>query len=190
MMQEIIRAAMRVWGILKFDPIAAQGFENSLAGFGRSFLAAFLGLPIYLLAISNTVGMFNPKMPILSLVLILVLYQAIEWLLWPNIMVGFSRWLDAKKYYFRYISAYNWLSLAVMSLALPLQYAVQAGISGGQLMMVAFGIFIMTAVYQWFLAKHALQISGRYAVGLVMMNLMAKMVMGQIMMMHMAKLSQ
>ncbi|MBN2751122.1 MAG: hypothetical protein JXQ84_00285 [Rhodospirillaceae bacterium] len=177
---EIVVGMRGVWAILRFDPAAPKRFDNTPQGVARSFLAAAAGLPIYLLVLKGSFVAMVPRPEILRFLPMMLLYYVIEWLIWPNLMVGVVRLLKRDQFYCRYIVAYNWLALAQMLLMLPYQIAVL--MPGASLQAVAFiGLFasLAFALYGWFIARHALEIPGRAAFGLVMLNLLAGLVLLQ-----------
>lgn len=186
MMAEIIRSMSLIFGVMRLDPQAAKGFENSVAAFGRSYIAFSLALPIYFYTISLTLPIFGAKVNALSLVMILILYQAIEWLLWANLMLGMSAWMKVKHNYCRYMVAYNWLTFAMMLLYLPVQMGVQGALGLQAVTLLAGAVVIVALIWQWSIAKHALEIDGKAAAGVVLTNLMMKMVLGQAMAVHLA----
>jgi len=184
MLEHILRAVFRVIGILRFQPQAAKSFENTPSSVWFSFIAAVLGLPLYALNVGRSLNDLVPDGPHGTLICMLLIYQVIEWLLWPNLMVGISKWLGRDAYYCRYIAAYNWFTFGLMLVFLPFQASLGKQSSGGELVLVGGVVLIMSGIYQWFIAVHALETDGRKAFGLVMMNMLSKMVLGVVMMKH------
>jgi hypothetical protein len=178
---ETIGALRLIWGVLRFDAQAPQRFANTAEAARRSFVAGLLGMPIYLLVMRGSLLAVSPSPDVLSFLPPMLVFYVIEWLLWPNLMVGVCRWLACERFYCRYVAAYNWFALTQMVLMLPFQMAVlspHAAMSGIALLgLVATVVF---AVYEWFIARHALSIGGRAAFAVVMLNLLANLVLIQV----------
>ncbi len=170
---EMIAGLRGVWGILCFRRDVFKRFDNTPGGVARSFLAAALGLPIYLLVLKANLAAITPRPALGAVLPMMLLYYVIEWLIWPNLMVGVARRIGRGHLYFRYIVAYNWFALAQMLIMLPYQLAMLSGAAAapeialvGLLTTVAFG------VYEWFIARHGLEIEPRPAIALVLLNLL------------------
>ena len=83
-------------------------------------------------------------------------------------MVTIARWLARSDNYIRYIVAHNWANVLGVALFLPV--AALAAINPalvGVLYMATIAVFI----YQWYVARTALAITGGEAVVLVTFNL-------------------
>jgi len=178
---EIHAGLSNVWAILKFDAQAPKRFDNTPGGVARSFLAAVVGLPIYLLVLKGSFAAMVPSPGLLNFLPTMLLYYVIEWMIWPNLMDGVSRWLGCSRFYCRYIGAYNWFALAQMLLMLPYQIAMLTpGFSLPGIAAIGLFATLAFALYEWFIARHALEISGRAAFALVMLNFLAGLVLLQI----------
>ena len=178
---EIFKNLHNVWAVLRFDAEAPKRFDNMPDGVWRSFLAAAVGLPIYVIVLKGSLAAMTPQPGLMRFLPLMLLYYVIEWLIWPYLMIGLARWLQRDRFYCRYVAAYNWFALAQMILMLPYQVAAlspAASLSG--VAMVGLFATLAFAVYEWFIARHALEISSRVAVGVVMMNLLAGLALLQI----------
>jgi len=178
---EIQTGLRNVLGILRFDPEALKRFDNTPGGVARSFLAAAVGLPIYLMVLKGSFAAMVPRPGLMHFLPMMLLYYVIEWLIWPNLMDGVSRWIGRGQFYCRYIAAYNWFALAQMLLMLPYQIAMMTpGFSLPGIAAIGLFATLAFALYEWFVARHALEIPGRAAFGLVALNLLAGLVLLQV----------
>ncbi|MGE4526902.1 MAG: hypothetical protein AB7D00_00920 [Rhodospirillaceae bacterium] len=178
---EIQTGLRNVIGILRFDPQALKRFDNTPSGVARSFLAAAVGLPIYLMVLKGSFAAMVPSPGLAHFLPVMLLYYVIEWLIWPNLMDGVSRWIGREGFYCRYVAAYNWFALAQMILMLPYQIAMMTpGFSLPGIAAVGLFATMAFALYEWFIARHALEVPGRTAFGLVMLNLMAGLLLLQL----------
>jgi membrane-bound ClpP family serine protease len=91
--------------------------------------------------------------------------------------------LGARQYFCRYMIAYNWLNLVLVLVTIPLQASSQNGMTGGVALM-GMVVLVLSLVWNWQIARHALEISKQYAVGITITNFMMKLVLGMMMTMH------
>lgn len=172
--EEIRRGLAGVWGILCFRREALKGFADTPSGAARSFLAMAIGLPIYLFVLKANLAAITPRPSLSAFLPVMLLYYVIEWLIWPNLMVGVTRRIGRARLYFRYIAAYNWFALAQMLIMVPYQLSMLSGKvpAAPELALVGLIATIAFGVYEWFIARHGLEIEPRPAIALVLLNLL------------------
>ena len=154
--------------LARMDPGGLGHFDTSIAGFWRSFHAAAVVAPVYIVlmvfyAVLRPVGAGPVRW-----VLVEGIAYVIEWTAYPLAMVTIARWLARSDNYIRYIVAHNWANVLGVALFLPV--AALAAINPalvGVLYMATIAVFI----YQWYVARTALVITGGEAVVLVTFNL-------------------
>ncbi len=171
---EVISGLRAVWGVICFRTDALSRFDNTPSGVWRSFVAGAVGFPIYALVLQANLATMTPRPSMASLLPLMVCYYVIEWLIWPNVMVGVARRLGRERFYCRYVAAYNWFALAQMLIMLPYQLSMTSGAlpPAPELALVGFVTTLAFGVYEWFIARHGLEIPPRRALALVILNLM------------------
>lgn len=171
---EFLAGMRAVWGVLCFRSDAFTRFDNTPSGVARSFLAAAVGFPVYVLVLQANFAAMTPRPQLASLLPLMICYYVIEWLIWPNVMVGVARRLGRQQFYCRYIAAYNWFALTQMLIMLPYQLSMTSGTlpPAPELAFVGFVTTLAFGVYEWFIARHGLEIPPRGAFGLVILNLL------------------
>lgn len=171
---EIRRGIAGVWGILCFRRDAMKVFADTPAGAAGSFVAMAIGLPVYLFMLKATFAAMTPRPSLAAFLPVMLLYYVIEWLIWPNLMVGVARRIGRAKLYFRYIAAYNWFALAQMLIMVPYQMSMLSGAmpAAPEIALVGLVATVAFGVYEWFIARHGLEIEPRPAIALVLLNLL------------------
>lgn len=182
----VLHAIKTAFRTLRFDGKALGEYDRSFEGFFRSFFAAILALPIHIflslgemrvLADAQTSGQaadagkaasegFSYSLPDVFL-------YALDWLVFPLVMIGVSRMIGASGRYVPYIVAYNWGSLVVLLATVPPYLAYLAGavpLSGFVTLYYVSIAFVIG--YRWMLARHALEVPGVTAAGIVILDIL------------------
>ncbi|SBW06979.1 conserved membrane hypothetical protein [uncultured Alphaproteobacteria bacterium] len=173
-LDEIRRGLAGVWGVLRFRPEALKTFGDTPSGAARSFLAMAIGLPVYMFVLKANLAAITPRPSLAGFLPVMLLYYVIEWLIWPNLMVGVARRIGRARLYFRYIAAYNWFALAQMLIMVPVQLSMLSGALPATpgIALIGFAATVAFGVYEWFIARHGLEIEPRPAIALVLLNLL------------------
>ncbi len=152
------------------DRAGLDHFDRSLDGFWRSFRAAAIVYPFFLLLLVMRVsaakwdaagGWF--------VIAIETIGYVIGWTLFPLAMIGVTRWLGREPRYFDFMVAYNWCQLPEGVLAMLVTLGTQTGILPGAVGRTAeIGAAFAVLLYEWFIARAALQTT-RSAAALVVL---------------------
>ena len=141
--------------LAKRDPTALTEIGNNQAVFWYSFQAALISLPFLLVSIffdaDHQVGMLE--------VLAEATIYIVGWLLFPVVMLEIAPAIDRAQHYYRYIAISNWCNViedGVLASIMILRTigVLPAGIGG----VLFFGAVIWKFSYQFYVARHALQI--------------------------------
>ena len=160
------------WQFAKFDAHGLTFFDNTVVAFWRSFYAALIVLPAYIiLALLQLTDKEVTAGPFSVLVIESIAY-VIGWVAFPLAAFYLARAMDRDQWYCRYIVAYNWA--AVLQIALFV--VVTAVAASGMFPMVlaatlTFVASIAILAYQWFIARTCLEISAGAACGFVFLDL-------------------
>jgi hypothetical protein len=164
----LTEVSMALQGAIRLAQLDAGGmalFNRSLTGFWRSFFAAVLAAPlqVYVLLIARPVP---PGAAPLRLISIEVIAYVIGWLIYPVVMLMVVDLIARRARYVDYIVAYNWASIPQYMLFVPVvTIAVASPAIGALLYLVVRGAML---VYQWFIARAALQVSNPLAIALAL----------------------
>ena len=165
---EIARSLTGAWRLLLLDPGAMRWFDISLGGFWRSFFAALLVAPLYVLR-----GLLEPAAIEVEAAGVghavgQVLAYVLAWAAFPVAMIFIARFLDLRSAYVGFIVALNWARVlqAVLLVAVSGAAAV-AGAASDFLMVTAIGVVL---AYQWVVTRTALSTTGPVAAALVIID--------------------
>jgi hypothetical protein len=177
--QEAQLAFAGAWRFARADRGALGCFDRSRDGFWRSFRAAVVAYPFYLMlvgmhaapgewALSGTV----------RIVTVETIGYVISWVGFPLLMLPVTRALGREPRFFDFMVPYNWcqvpLSAAFALAALP----VASGLPGPAGQVLEFVVAYGGLVYEWYIARVALDTSGLGAALVVLVDLVLALVVG------------
>jgi hypothetical protein len=157
-------------------------FDISIDGFWRSFRAALICYPLYLLLLGFRIA--APVWEASGVVPVLVVETiafVIAWAAFPLMILPLSRWLDRENRFLPFMVVYNWSQIpqAVLFVLIGLDSA--SGLLPPSTVQVA-GMLAVIAVlvYQWFIARVALAVSGAQATLVVVIDLLLGTTLGRL----------
>jgi hypothetical protein len=163
------------------DPAGLDYFDRSHDGFWRSFRAAVLVYPLFLVLLAIRA---NPARWEAAggwfVVAIESIGYVIGWTIFPLVMIGVTRWLGREPKYYDFMVAYNWCQLPEGVLAVVVAVVTQAGIlpgAAGRTVEITAGIAVL--VYEWFIARSALQTSRSAAAFVVLVDVVLGAMVGR-----------
>ena len=171
-LREISSSLYGAWLLARMDPKGMDYFDRSVAGAIRSFFAAAIVAPAYMLLVLMRLGEAAGTVSFSNFLLVESIAYVISWTAYPLIMDDMSRILEVEARYPAFLSAYNWSAVLQLVVYLP---AVALSESG--LLPLAVGdalVFAATTtvlLYQWFVTRTALQVPAFTAAGLVILDL-------------------
>lgn len=176
---EIFHSLYGAWRILLLDRNGMGWFNLTIAGFWRSFLAAVIVAPFYFgtlsMGVQGSVGS-EGFLPVRTL------QYAAGWIAFPLIMMIVTYLMEWSDRYISYIVAYNWSSVIMIGLMLPVTLLDQAYRTPGPRFdlfdMLYYVVFMFTLFYSWFVAHTALRIGPVIAVAIVLLDLIVAFAIG------------
>ncbi|MCH8184365.1 MAG: hypothetical protein IID55_14400 [Proteobacteria bacterium] len=167
---EITRAVFGAWRLARFDSGGMNYFDLSIRGFWRSFGAAVVVLPVYIYFVA--VNFHGTDASTAWFVIVKALNYGAAWAVFPILMVGLARILSLTENYVPFIVASNWASVLQVLLFIPVNtFAAFGGLESGGVALFYLLTLTMVLVYQWFVARTALQTTRAIAGGLVAVDL-------------------
>lgn len=164
---ETLRSIYAVWRLVRADRSALTLLDDSPEGFVKSFFAAALVAPLWILHEWMRLGDERIATGPFGLVAIEGLTYAISWMAFPVAMIFVAEALGRGGRYFRHIVAWNWAVVIQALFVVPL--AVLAGevqALAGLLLFAQIAIF----VYQWYVTRATLEVESFPAIGVVFMG--------------------
>lgn len=176
--EEMKRSLYGSWRLLtgKADGMAA--FDGSVDAFWRSFLAIILVAPFFALHAYTELGItrqspnFQPDTFSLNhYVVVQTLLMLTDWVAFPILMVFLARLLNVTQQYGRYITAFNWSSVAItLMLSAPLLLYMLGILPQEIAGFISLALLLIALKLRWFLATLALGVGNWTAIGLVVIE--------------------
>lgn len=175
--REIATGLYGAYRLARLDTGGMAWFDRTLSGFWKSFFAAVLAAPLYILLTAlhlfdDTGRELLEMAGGMRVFLIETLAYVIGWVLFPLVMIRVTDLLQREQEYFGFIIAYNWAGVLQIAAFLC---AVVLSVSG--LFPAAVGDFLSMIVffailyYQWFITRTALRIRAGAAVAIVCLDM-------------------
>lgn len=165
------------WQLARYDAQGLRHFDNTATACWRSFYAAIIVLPAYVILIALVLGRMQVAVGGVSLLVIESLAYVIGWTAFPVVMYYLARILDLDRSYFRYIAAYNWSAVLRIALFLIVAVAAASGLlPPGPAALINFVAYIAILAYQWFIARVGLEISPAGAGGIVILDVIISLI--------------
>jgi hypothetical protein len=168
---EIVRSVQAAWLLARGETRGMALFDVSVDGFWRSFAAALVVAPAYLLVLLDQYRLLGwPEHPWGTAVAELVSYL-LGWLAFPLAAIPLTRLLGLSARYVPLIVANNWS--AVVQVALYTAVVLVGTILPAELRTLAlFAATITVLAYQWFVIRTSLATTGFTALGLVVVDVL------------------
>lgn len=180
--QEVARSIFAAWRIARFDAGAMNYFNLTLEGFWRSFFAAGLVLPFYLvltgLQFSRFTGITEAEatpsqlalgdVSLMAFVAVDLVNFACAWVAWPLLMVPIAGFFGLSRNYVPYIIATNWASVLQRGLLIAVNVLMLSGVFPQGLVAVLVVIaYVSVLYYDYLIARAGLDCEIATAIGLV-----------------------
>jgi hypothetical protein len=166
---EVARSLYAVWRLLNWDRAAIRYFDGTRGAAIRSFWAAAIGAPLYAVIAAVSYGPSPSGDPVRATVVLAVGY-VVTWTAFPLAMLYVADVLGRPHQYFRFLAAYNWAT--VLQHLIILGAALAAALAPPALgRAIALGAVLFTLVYEWLIARTALQIGPLPAAGVVAVDI-------------------
>ncbi|HEY1431571.1 MAG TPA: hypothetical protein VGF39_08090 [Stellaceae bacterium] len=149
-------------------------FDRSQDGFWRSFRAAVISYPLYLvlLAMRVTVAEWDTSGAFLIITVETIGY-VIAWTAFPLVMLIVTQRIGRSHRFFDFMVPYNWSQVPQSALFVLVGLVTESGVSGteaAQAIEVAAAVAVL--VYEWFIARVALETTASAAVFVVIVDLL------------------
>ena len=165
----------------RFDQVGFLFFDASRKGFWRSFAAALVCLPIWVLAEYQQTSALDHDAALRFLAIQIIAY-VVSWLAYPLLVLQIADWFGVWPNYYRYIVAYNWFQplLQLMWLPLLLLEFLPGKDVGGALGLIWILLQLVQVAYGWFLARYGLGVTTSTALAMAVLDMVLAMFIDQI----------
>ena len=148
-------------------------FDRSLDGFWRSFRAAVISYPLYLVLLAMRVSMAEWQASGgWRIVMVETIGYVIAWVAFPLLLLNVVRWIGREHRFFEFMVPYNWCQVPQSALFVVVGLVSAGGVLSNQASeAMDIAAAIATLVYEWFIARVALDTTGLVAVFVVLVDL-------------------
>jgi len=166
--RDILTALYGTYRLARLDAAGMDYFDQSPAGFWRSFFAAVLIAPLYILLLSLRYSGMAEQASFFNFISIELIAYVIAWVAFPLLMASLVKNLDRESNYIRFIVTYNWAAVLQNALYLPIAILATAGLmDDATANALGLTALILIVFYTWFITRTALDIPGGMAAGIV-----------------------
>ena len=148
-------------------------FDRSLDGFWRSFRAAAISYPLYLMLLAMRVSVAEwQQSGGWRIVTVETIGYVVAWVAFPLLMLSVVRWIGRAHRFFDFMVAYNWCQVPQSALFVLVGLVSAGGVLSAQASeAMDMAAAIATLLYEWFIARVALDTTGLVAVFVVLLDL-------------------
>ncbi|MCR6629684.1 MAG: hypothetical protein NVV74_06315 [Magnetospirillum sp.] len=166
---EIAMGVAGAFRLARRDPGGAAYFDDSPHGFWRSFWAAAVVAPAFLI-LDLLSGGFGETAGARQIAIQLIGY-VIDWTAFPVLMITVADSLGKWPNYMRYIVAYNWSAVVQMAVLLPVAVLALLAPSHATMLLAQF-VTVVLLVYRAYVAHVMLQVGVGTAAGVVLLDVL------------------
>jgi hypothetical protein len=157
-------------------------FDISVDGFWRSFRAGAICYPLYLLLLSFRVsGPLWETSGVTSIIVVETIAYVISWVAFPLVILPLARQFGRDDRFLAFMVAYNWAQIPQTGLIVLVGLDSATGLlpaSGAHL--AGLLAAIATLVYEWYIARVALAVTGAQATLVVIIDLVLSSALGRV----------
>jgi hypothetical protein len=164
------------------DPRGLGFFDTSIDGFWRSFRAAVICYPFFLILLGFRVSAAHWEASgVMRIVIVETIGYVISWVAFPLLMLPLSRWLGREDRFLPFMVAYNWSQVPQTALFVILAADTASGLLPHAVAQFAdLAAAVAVLLYEWYIARVALAVSSSQAVPVVLLDLVLGSVLSRI----------
>jgi hypothetical protein len=168
---EVVRSLYGAYLLARADRSGMAHFDLSVDGFWRSFFAAVLALPGYVIIVAGEVALGAEAESGAGMILARGVVYVVGWIAFPVAALVLCRLLGLGSNYVALIIAANWATVLQI-------YAFVAALLGSQILpgpiagLVNIAIMVAIFAYLWFVIRTSLQTTGAIAVLFLLVDLL------------------
>jgi hypothetical protein len=166
------------------DPGGIANFDPSIGGFWRSFRAALIGYPLYLILLSFPVVLGDAVVVEVDAGRFLAaetIHYVISWVAFPLVVLPIVDFLGRGDRFLRFMVAYNWCQVPQTLVFAIIALLGGAGVlSADAMLTVDLILGIGVLVYEWYIARVALAVGGGQATLVILADVLLAVVLTHI----------
>ena len=170
---EVRLALVGALRLAKGDRGGLACFDRSLDGFWRSFRAAAIAYPFFLILLMMRVTVTQwERSGGWYIVAVETIGYVTSWVAFPLAMLTVTRWIDRAHRFFDFMVPYNWSQLPQSALFVLVGLQAQSGMVGNQpAQAIELAAAIAVLIYEWFIARVSLETTAAAAALVVFVDL-------------------
>ena len=169
---DIVYGLYGAWRLARLDRGGMAFFDRTVEGFWRSFFAAALVAPGYIIVVVADLATHESDSGWLRILLVHACAYTLSWVAYPVAVHPICEAVNRQNAYIGFIIAFNWAKVIQMAVYLPVIgiTALEILPSGMTASLNGF-VYVLLLGYQWFVTRTALDLRPLAAVGLVALDL-------------------
>jgi fumarate reductase subunit D len=170
-LREVIEALYGSWRLARLDAKGIEHFGTDAEAAIKSFFVAVILAPAYVLLKAITLPYDLITADAASVVAISALAYVIHWTALPVVMYPICDGIDRSRHYFRFVAAFNWITVLQLALVLPVTLLLSSDlVPSGIVGILYLAMYVAVLGYIWFTVGKALEITGLGAAGVVFLD--------------------
>lgn len=180
--REVSAGMYGAWRLARLDRSAMALFDRSIEGVWRSFLAAAICYPGFLILVALRLEQAQLEQSgLFRIWLVESIGYVIAWCAFPLLIFRFCRWLGRETEGFDFIIAYNWSQILQTALLLIVALLVAVGpVTTDVAAILELVSYLAILGYEWFIARVALDAGGLTATAVVLIDIVLGSVLVQV----------
>jgi hypothetical protein len=179
-LRDVSSGVYGAWRLARLDSTAMIWFDRSGDGVWRSFWAAAIVYPAFVMLVALQV---TPEQWVAAgparILLVESIGYVVSWTAFPLVILAFCHWLERDEQCLDFIVAYNWSQVLQTALASVAMAAARL-LPGAPADAVSLAAPIALLGYEWFIARTALEAGGVAATVVVLIDVVLAEVVSQV----------
>ncbi|MHA1599724.1 MAG: hypothetical protein ACTSW2_02775 [Alphaproteobacteria bacterium] len=176
-MRDIVYGIYGAWRLARLDRGGLVYFDRSAEGFWKSFFAAALVAPAYLILVTIDLAERETSAGALRLLIVHASAYTLGWTVYPIFTRAICQAIGRDNAYISFIVAFNWAQVIQMIVYLPIIVLSALGlIPEGLSALLHVFVYSIILAYQWFVTRTTLDISSFAAIGFIALDLVISIV--------------
>jgi len=168
---DLMRSLYGAYRLALFDPTGHTFFDRSIPGFWRSFQAALLVAPLFILLIVARYSADQIEAPFGRYLSIELSAYTLSWLVFPFVMEWLTRTLGCRDRFVGFIVAYNWAMVPQYAMFSVIILLGLVGVIPADLAdSLALILLMWTFIFNGFICKTALDVPTTTAAGIIFLD--------------------
>lgn len=170
--REIIFGIYGAWRLALLDQNAMTYFDRTAEGFWKSFFAAAIVVPGYIILLFLDPGSGGEGAGWLRVVVVHAAAYTLGWTVYPLAVSQICNTIGKAEKFIGFIVALNWSKVIQMVVYLPIIVLTSTGaVTPGGVALLTGLMYVLVLGYQWIVTRAALEVSPMAAVGFVVFDL-------------------